>query len=222
MSTITVNGTGSVRINPDLTYIFITIERNFPHFAKAYAQAKENGYWMSKILEYNNLNPDQAKTIRFDIIDYLSKNRGQDNDIFGSRPDAYSLHQQIKIELTYDNAVTDSVLRGIGKYISGAQISIKFDSGTLHKHNDALLADAVADATRKARAIAAASNKKLGEIESIICDQEPEIQLKKLTNLGGDKSIISKNDASITAANLTIAPENIVVSGNVTIKWTLE
>ena len=61
--TISVDGSGSIHVVPDVTRLEVSVESVFPTYEDAYKQAKENASWMGQILEYNHLSAKLAKSM---------------------------------------------------------------------------------------------------------------------------------------------------------------
>ena len=126
LGTISVQGKGSIHVVPDITRLEVLVESVFTDYDAAYKQAKENAQWMGKILEYNHLNKKLAKTIQFDISDHLVDNYDENDHYIGQIKDGFELHQRFKIDLGMDNVLVNKIVRGVGKFIKGAQINIGY------------------------------------------------------------------------------------------------
>ena len=124
--TIAVTGKGSIHVIPDVTRLEAIIESVFKTYDDAYQQAKENSKWMVQILEYNHKSGKLAKTIRLDITDHTISEYDDDDHYIGQIKDGFDLNQRFKIDLGMDTVLLNKIIRGIGKYIPGAQISIGY------------------------------------------------------------------------------------------------
>lgn len=215
-STITVNGKGAIHVVPDVTRLEVRIERVFTDYPKAYAQAKENSAWMVKILEYNKKPGKLAKTIKFDISDHLENEYDGDGDYVGKKKNGFDLEQVIKIDLPIDNVLTNNIVRGIGKFIPGAQINIGYTLQDPRPSQLKMLARAVADAKEKATIMAEAAGCKLGDVQHI------NYRYQDIHTYSQARNIHSNSEASAsTAGSLDITPDDLVISDTVDVTWVL-
>ena len=147
-STIKVVGTGCVHVVPDVTRLDINIRHIFDTYEDAYNCAKENTSWMVKILEYNKQPGSLAKTIQLDISDNMV-NQYKGSNYIGTKKEGYLLKQEIKVDLGIDNELVNNVVRGVGKFIDNAQISIGYTQQDSRPTQLKILARAVKDAQEK-------------------------------------------------------------------------
>lgn len=215
-STIKVVGTGCVHVVPDVTRLEINIRRVFDTYKDAYNSAKENTNWMVKILEYNKQPGTLAKTIQLDISDNMV-NQYKGNNYIGSKKEGYLLKQEIKVDLGIDNELVNNVVRGVGKFIDSAQISIGYTQQDPRPTQLKILARAVKDAHEKAVIMAEAAGCGLGEVQSI------EYGEREIHIYSQAREIHSNAEAQAsTASSLDITPDDLVVSDNVHVVWKLK
>ena len=215
-STIKVVGTGSIHVVPDVTRLEISINRVFKTYEDAYASAKENSTWMVKILEYNHQSGKLAKTIRMDISEH-SENIYKNGSYVGSKKDGYDLEQRIKIDLGMDTVLVNNIIKGVGKFIPGAQISVGYTLKDPRPTQLKMLERAVTDARVKATIMAKAVGRELGEVKEI------EYGVMDVHIYSEARSIHSNEEASASTPNgLDITPDDLAVSDNVNVVWFLK
>lgn len=215
-STIKVVGTGYVHVVPDVTRLDINIRRVFDTYKDAYNCAKENTSWMVKILEYNKQPGSLAKTIQLDISDNMV-NQYKGSNYIGTKKEGYLLKQEIKVDLGIDNELVNNVVRGVGKFIDSAQISIGYTQQDPRPTQLKILARAVKDAHEKAAIMAEAAGCELGEVQSI------EYGEREVHIYSQAREIHSNAEAKAsTASSLDITPDDLVVSDNVHVVWKLK
>ena len=213
---ISVQGKGAIHVVPDVTRLEVKIERVFEDYAKAYAQAKENFSWMVKILEYNKKPGKLAKTIKFDISDHEVSDYDSKGHYSGSHLEGFELAQTIKIDLTIDNVLVNNIIRGIGKFILGAQINIGYTLQDPRPSQLKMLSRAISDAKEKATIMAEAAGCKLGKVDSI------EYNYQDIHTYSQARNIHSNSEAKAsTAGSLDIAPDDLVISDTVDVSWYL-
>ena len=166
-NTITVTGRGSIHVVPDVTRLEVTVRGVFETYDVAYAKAKYNSAWMVKILEYNKLNGKLAKTKNLGISEHYVTKYDKYCKVTGSEKDGYSLHQEIKIDLGMDNVLLNKIIRGVGKFIAGAQINVGYTVQDPRPHQLNMLERAIKDATKTAEMMAKAAKCKLGDVNTI-------------------------------------------------------
>lgn len=126
MGSISVTGRGNIHVVPDVTRLLARVESVFKTYAEAYEQAKNNSSWMVQILEYNHLDGKMSKTICFDIRDHLVNEYDEDGHYVGQNKEGFELIQHFKVDLGMNTVLLNKVVRGVGKFIKGAQISIGY------------------------------------------------------------------------------------------------
>lgn len=214
-SIIKVVGTGSIHVVPDVTRLEIRIDRVLKNYDEAYACAKENSSWMAKILEYNNLSGKLAKTIRMDISEH-NESIYKGGNYVGSKKDGYNLDQRIKVDLGMDNVMVNNIVKGVGKFIQGAQINIGYTQKDPRPTQLKMLERAVTDARDKAQIMAKAAGRELGEVKEIEYG-EMEVHIYSQA-----RDICCEEASHCTPESLDITPDDLVVSDNVNVVWGLK
>ena len=214
--TIKVEGTGSVHVVPDVTRLEIKVESVFKSYDEAYAQARENTEWIGKILEYNGLNTKLAKTTRFDISDHQLNQYDEDDNYIGKIKEGFDLIQSFKIDLGINAILLNKIVRGVGKFIKGAQINIGYTIRDPRPHKLKMIDRAVRDAKEKASIMASAADCKLGSVFSISYEENSLHVYSQARNIHSNQEAIAcKSDS------LDITPDDLVLSDNVNVVWNL-
>ncbi len=214
--TISVNGSGSIHVVPDVTRLEVTVESVFENYEKAYARAQENSKWLGQVLEYNKLSAKQAKTIYFDISDHLVDEYDDEDHYIGHSKAGYDLKQRFKIDLGMDTVLLNKIVRGVGKFVRDAQINIGYTIRDPRPHQLKMIERAVLDATEKAGIMAKAAGCELGDVSEISYG-ESHIDVYSQA-----RSIHSNNEAMACNTNsLDITPDDLVMSDSVHVSWVL-
>lgn len=213
---ITVIGRGAIHVVPDVTRLEVKIESNFKSYQDAYDRAKENFSQMVKILEYNKKPGSLAKTILMDISD----NEVSVKDKYGNhlcyKKDGYKLEQKIKIDLGIDNILVNNIVRGVGKFIADAQISIGYTVQDPRPYQLKMLERAVKDAREKAQIMALTLGCVLAEVSEINYSHEDIYIYSQARNIHS-----TAEAKASTAESLDITPDDLAISDYVTVKWVL-
>lgn len=213
---ISVQGKGSIHVVPDVTRLEVMVESVFVDYDTAYKQARENTLWMGNILEYNHLNKKLAKTIHFDISDHLIDEYDEDDHYIGKKKDGYELSQRFKIDLGIDNDLLNKIVRGVGKFIKGAQINIGYTIKDPRPYQLKIMERAVKDAHEKAEIMATAAGCKLGEVNSISYGRQDLMVHSQARHIHSNKEAMACDTNS-----LNIEPDDLVMSDNVDVSWNL-
>ena len=214
--TIAVTGKGSIHVVPDVTRLEVIVESVFKTYEDAYQQAKENSKWMVQILEYNHKSGKLAKTIRLDITDHTVNEYDDDDHYIGQIKDGFDLDQRFKIDLGMDTVLLNKIIRGVGKYIPGAQISIGYTVQDPRPFQLKMLERAVKDATDKANIMAEAAGCKLGPVKNIYYNHQEISVYSEARNIHSNKEAMACDSNS-----LNISPDDLSMSDNVKVEWGL-
>lgn len=215
-TTISVQGKGSIHVVADVTRLEITIERVFPDYQKAFAQAKDNSAWLVKILEFNKKPGKLAKTVKFDISDHEENEYDEKGHYIGKICDGFDLEQGIKIDLPIDNVLTNNIVRGVGKFIPGAQINIGYTVQDPRPYQMKMLARAISDAKEKALIMAEAAGCTLGKVININYNYSNVSICSQARNIHDSKEAFAS-----TADSLDITPDDLVMSDTVDVTFEL-
>lgn len=216
-SIIRVSGKGNVHVVPDVTRLEVTISGVFKTYEEAYAQARENSSWMVKILEYNHKSGKLAKTSRLDISDHYVNEYDDEGNYVDKVKDGFELDQRIKVDLAIDNILVNCIVRGIGKFIKGAQINIGYTVQDPRPYRLKVLGKAVQDATEKAKLMSEAVGCKLGQVRSIDYSDHGMHVYAEARNIHSNKEAMACSSDS-----LDITPDDLSMSEDVDVSWYME
>ena len=217
MGTISVTGRGDIHVVPDVTRLEISVESVFKSYEEAYEQAKSNSSWMVQILEYNKLNGKLAKTIRFDISDHHVDQYDEDDHYIGHIKDGFDLIQRFKVDLGMDTVLLNKVVRGVGKFIKGAQINIGYTVRDPRPYHLKMVERAVKDAQEKATIMAKAAGCTLGAVVNIDYHRQDIHVYSEARNIHSNKEAMACSTSS-----LDIAPDDLVMGDDVSVTWDLK
>ena len=206
-SQIRIQGKGAIHVVPDVTRLEVRVEQWFPNYEKGYAQAKENSSWIVKILEYNHKPGKLAKTIRFNIEDFVENEYDEDGNYIGKKKNGFMLEQTFKIDLPIDNYLVNCIVKGVGKFIPSAQINIEYTVKDDRPIQLKMLERCMTDARDKAKIMAETLGCTLGKVISIeYSHQNVHVQSQA-------RNIHSSSEAKAsTPGSLDITPDDLVVS----------
>ena len=215
---ISIQGKGSIHVVPDVTRITISINHHGKTYKEVYAKGKENSEWIRKILEFNKKPGSLAKSLYFDVSEHtinIYDDEGS-GEIVDTVKDGFDLHQTVKIDLPIDNVLVNNIVRGVGKFIPNAQVSIGFTVQDLRPYQLKMLKRAVSDAKEKAQIMAEAAGAKLGKVLEI------NYNFSHIDTYSQARNIHSNEEAKESTADaLDISPDDMVISDRVDVIFEL-
>ena len=215
---ISIQGKGSIHVVPDVTRITISISHHGKTYKEVYAKGKENSEWIRKILEFNKKPGNLAKSLYFDVSEHIinvydDEGSGEIVDVV---KDGFDLTQTVKIDLPIDNVLVNKIVRGVGKFIPNAQVSIGFTVQDLRPYQLKMLKRAVSDAKEKAEIMAEAAGSKLGKVLEI------NYNFSHIDTYSQARNIHSTEEAKESTADaLDITPDDMVISDRVDVVFEL-
>lgn len=216
MCEISVTGKGGIHVVPDVTRLETVIGGWFKSYDEAYKQAKANSSWLVKILEYNKKSGKLAKTIRFDISEHHQNEYDEDDNYIGQIQNGYDLNQCVKIDLGIDNQLVNNIVRGIGKFIKGAQVNIGYAVQDPRPYQLKMIARAVKDAREKAQTMAEALECTVGKVVSVRYRNNDIKVYSQARNIHSNQEAMSS-----TPDSLNITPDDLVMNDTVDVVFEL-
>ena len=126
------------------------------------------------------------------------------------------LEQVFKIDLPVDNHLVNNIVRGVGKFIQGAQIRILYAIQDERPVLLKALSRAIKDAKEKSQIMADAGGCKLGKLLSIDYGHSH-------VHFEAEARYIHSNTeaSSMSASSLEIAPDDLSFSETVDVVWEM-
>lgn len=122
----------------------------------------------------------------------------------------FDLCQRIKIDIPIDNVLVNNIVRGIGKFITNAQVQIGFTFQDSRPSQLKTLKRAVSDGKEKAEIMAEAAGAKLGKVLEI------NYNFSHIETYSQARNIHSNEEArESTPDALDITPDDMVISDRV-------
>lgn len=213
---ITVTGRGSLRVEPDVTRLELTLKSIHDTYEDAYAQGKSNADKLGEIMKEVALPHSLPKTTQFDI----DKETQREYDKFGNYKSdkfiGFVLDHRVKIDLGMDKVLLNKVIKLIGRSLKQAEINIGYTVKDPRPAQLKMLERAVKDAKEKAAIMAKACGCSLGLVKEIDYSvQEVHIYSKARMFHEAEEAICCN------AESLDITPDDLEASDIVTVKWYL-
>lgn len=216
--TITVRGTGHIRLKPDMTVVSLNIIARSREHDKAMSQAAEALAQLRDAIENAGVDSDLLKTSSFSVqTEYNGVN--DRNGVYRNVFVGYICSHGVSLELDLDAALLSRVLSAIASSVAEPELNIRFTVRDRNAVSRSLLESAAANAREKAEILAAASGVKLGELVTI------EYGFGELEPYSPTRFTMAKrcmaNGAVPVCEDMAIAPEDIELSDSASFVWEL-
>ena len=213
--TITVKGTGNVKVSPDLTIVSLMLKSVDKDYEKAVLQASQKLAGLQDALQTAGFDKSLIKTSNFNVNTEYEGVRDKDGNyrnVFAG----YACTQGLKLEFDFDTKMLSAVLSAIAGCISEPELSIRFSVKDKDAVNEALLVSAAENARKKAEILTKASGVSLGELLSINYNWG-ELNVYSDTNYMVEEACMR----NAKCMSLDIAPEDISVSDSAAFTWRI-
>lgn len=213
MKTIKVTGTGTGSYQADLAELSVTVKQTEKTCEEATQKANARVFEIGLALLNFGLEKERLKTLSFGVSpEYQSvhENGGYVQKFVGY---CCRIHLKYSFEFT-----GDALFRAVSALTGGSAeeaVSISFTVKDKRALQEELLAAAFQDAQSKAKAIASASGRALGELCEIVCgEQNPELY----SQTRAEEAVA----LSLRSAPVELHPDDITASASLTAVWELK
>ncbi len=218
--TIRVTGKGNLSVKPDTVRLIMTMEGMQEEYDKSVEESAVMTEQIKDLFEKMDFERESIKTISFNISAEYESYQARDNS-WKRRFEGYKFTHRVKVEFPADNKRLGRVLYALGHSPVRPEFRIEYTVAEPEKCKNELLAKAVADSKQKAGVLAEAAGVSLGEIVTIDYSWgEIEFVSRPMEHMMMDECLMkcAEPDASY---DMDIDPDDIEVSDNVTIVWSI-
>lgn len=212
---ITVKGTGSVSVKPDLITISINLESHQYDYEKTMMLATESVKNLQEAIQLVGFNESDLKTTNFDIKTHYEKYYDEDNN-YKSKFDGYLCKQGLKLEFDYNTETMAKILTEIVNASTNPQLKIQFSVKNKAAIHEELLINATNNARKKADILTKASNVKIGKLLSI------DYNWGELRLYSPTEYLMEDNLIELNIRTPDIQPDSINVSDTVSFVWEIQ
>jgi uncharacterized protein YggE len=214
--TITVKGTGNVSTKPDLVVIEMRLETTEKDHALTLDHATKGLDALRAAITSAGHDGKELKTTSFNIQTKYESYKVLDD--WKQRFVGYTCTHGLRLEFDFDMSAIGRTLGAIAVCESAPQFSIRFSVKDPAAVKEQSLESAVSNAAEKARILARAAGVKLGAIAHINYSWG-ELRLYSETDMKYGRAL---KDCAAAPMAMDIEPDDINVSDDVTIIWTIE
>ena len=213
---ITVTGKGNIHVVPDVIRIDLLLVSLHDTYQDAYAQGKDNTEKLTAIMKELGLPKTLPKTIRFDIEKQTQTEHDKYHNYKGKKFLGFQLDHRVKIDISMDTVLLNSIVKLIGRELKQAEINIGYTVKDQRSAELKMLQRAVKDAKDKASIMAETCGCKLGPVKSMdYSEQEIHIYSQARQIRSSEEAICCEPES------LDITHDDLSVSDSVTVVWYL-
>ena len=218
--TITVTGSGSLRLKPDEAIVNLTVTGSDPAYEPAVAKATELLCGLQKALAPLGFEKSDLKTASLRVDTEYEDFRDKDG-MYHQKMKGYRCTHRLELRMDFAEGDTrlPNTLSAIAASVADPELNVSFGMKDQEKASRALLQKAAENAHEKAKILTAAAGVTLGELLRIDYSWG-EVAFRSETNFRMAKAMCC-DAASGAAAGLSVSPEDIRVEDNATFVWAI-
>lgn len=221
--TLRVTGTGMISLKPDTTMLNITVTGVFKDYAETLKHSSEDTAALRSALEPLGFTGDMLRTASFNV-DPRYEGYNDKNGNYRQRFMGYEFRHSLMLEFPSDNDLLGKTLYALAHSSVTPEFGISYTVKDKEAAKNALIANAVKDAMRKAEILAEAAEVDLGFIQSIDYSiGGGDFVVRPMNGRMFKASMACEEDAAYGGSfDMDIAPEDIRVSDTVTVVWDID
>lgn len=220
--TIRVTGKGNLSIKPDTIRLVMTMEGMEQEYNKAIQCSADMTEQIKSMFERLGFVKDEIKTLYFNVNAEFESYQTKDKS-WKRRFEGYKFIHRIKVEFPVDNIRLGKILYELSHCPIRPEFCIEYTVADPEKCKNDLLANAVIDSKQKAEVLVEAAGVSLGNIVTIDYSWgEIEFISRPIEHMMLEECCARNSiDESGAGYNIDINPDDIDVSDNVTVVWTI-
>lgn len=170
--TMTITGTGTVQVQPDLTVLSLTLNAKDRDYARMSQNAAAQADALREAVRRAGFAPDALKTASF-RVDTEYEHVPDENGVYQQRFAGYACVHSLLLEMPADQALLSSVLGEIGNAAVTPELNIRFTVKEPEQYRAEALERAAQSAKERAQVLAAASGVQLKALVNVVCGEHP-------------------------------------------------
>lgn len=219
--TIRVTGKGNLSVKPDTVRLIMTVEGMNEEYDKAVEESALMTEEIKNVFEKLGFDRNSLKTLYFNISAEYESYQARDKS-WQRRFEGYKFVHQTKIEFPADNTRLGKTLYALGHSVIRPEFRIEYTVAEPEKCKNELLARAIMDSKEKAEVLTKAADVSLGDILTIDYSWgEIEFVSRPMEKMMLEECCLREAPMS-GAYDMDIDPDDIEVSDNVTVVWSIQ
>lgn len=214
-----VTGKGRLQVPPDVTRIYVTLEKTWPTYDETLRRSSEDTEQIRNLVQSFGFQAEDLKTMEYRVdTEYEGY---EENGAYRRRFVGYRCVHRMKVEFPSDGERLGKLLNALAANPAEPEFSIGYAVKDTEAARDRLLGLAVADAKRKAEILAEAAGVSLREIRALDYSWSSEELEIRTMNAAPAGRLLMKNQTE-ESFDMAIQPDDIEVTDTVTVIWTIQ
>ena len=214
--TVTVTGTGEIRVKPDIIRISFALSAKNTHYTDMMQQADMQMTALRQAMQHCDIEPEQLKTADYSVrteYEHMPDENGNYRQVFSG----YVCRHELLLELPLNMTKLAEILRAAENSLTEPEFHIAFSVRDCHAAEAQALKAAAEQARRNAEALAAAAGVRLGRLISV-------------SNRSGTPNLVSPTNYTMMRAKMpagacdaasAITPEDICTEETAELVWEI-
>ena len=214
--TVTVTGTGEIRVKPDIIRITFALTAKNMHSTDMRQQADAQLTALRQALQDGSVLPEQLRTSDYNVrteYEHLPDENGNYRQVFSG----YVCRHVLLLEMPLDMAKLAEILRAAENSLTEPELNIAFSVQNRNAAQAEALRAAAAQARCNAEALAEAAGIRLGQLISV-SNRSSNADMISPTNYAMPRAKMSLADCGSVAA---ITPEDIRTEETAELVWEI-
>ena len=214
-----VTGRGRLQVPPDLTRVYVTLEKIWPTYDETLRRSSEETEQIRDLLQGFGFEAEELKTLEYRVdTEYEGY---EENGAYRRRFVGYRCIHRMKVEFPSDGERLGKLLNALAVSPAEPEFSIGYAVKDTETARNRLLGLAVADAKRKAELLAAAAGVSLREIRAVDYSWTSEELEIRTMNASPTGRLLMKSQTE-ESFDMAIQPDDIDVTDTVTVIWSIQ
>ncbi len=214
--TVTVTGTGEIRVKPDIIQISFVLSAKNTHYTDMMQQADVQLNALRTALQHCEIEPEQLKTSDYSVrteYEHLPDENGNYRQVFSG----FVCRHVMMLELPLNMAKLAEILRAVENSLTEPEFHIAFTVRDRHAVEADALKAAAEQARCNAEALAAAAGIRLGKLVSV-SNRSGTPNLTSPTNY---TMLRAKMSDAVCESAAAITPEDIRTEETAELVWEI-
>ncbi len=214
-----VMGKGRIHVRPDLTRVYVTLEKTWPTYDETLRRSSEETEQIRDLLHGFGFQAEDLKTLEYRVdTEYEGY---EENGAYRRRFVGYRCVHRMKVEFPSDSERLGKLLNALAGSPAEPEFSIGYAVKDAEAARERLLGLALADAKRKAEVLASAAGVSLREIRTVDYSwSSEELEIRTLNPAPAGRLLMKSQTED--SFDMAIQPDDIDVTDTVTVIWTIQ
>ncbi len=214
--TVSVSGKSTRKLPPDLIEVSVTLRAKDPSYPRAMEESSRQLSALRGALEDAGVRKDRIRTSEFNVSAEYRSVRNKNGD-YEQAFDGYGIRHRMTIRFPMDTELLSRVLGAVAECTADPELFVAFTLENEEAEEELLLADAVADARRKAEILCAAGGARVGRLMSLSSSSGGHAFRNEMAMDG----MVTLSKVSMGRSMPEFSPEDVSASAQVSAVWEI-